>query len=75
MAGSCTSSLIKKICFAMYCLVFAAFLLEGAYFALKIFPEVGLFVNSQCNSRTPGWDGVVLGVKVNIAGYPGTVGP
>jgi hypothetical protein len=32
--------------------------------AYKIYPEIGMVVNSQCKNPTPSWNGKVLGLQV-----------
>ena len=45
------------------CLVLAFF--STSYLALKVFPEVGMVLKSQCSNPTPSWNGKILEFQVS----------
>jgi hypothetical protein len=37
---------------------------SSMYMTLKMYPEIGMVVKSQCKNPTPSWNGKVLGLQV-----------
>mmetsp|Transcript_3480 Transcript_3480/g.5430 ORF Transcript_3480/g.5430 Transcript_3480/m.5430 type:complete len:471 (+) Transcript_3480:84-1496(+) len=61
-----TFVLLATICF--FSLVGVS-LLSSLYIAYRVYPEIGMVVNSQCKNPTPGWNGKLRGVQIWKNGF------
>ena len=65
LCSSMKASTLSKCASVLVVLIFVCFAFETIEVTKKIFPEVGMVLNSRCNTPAPGWNGKLLGYKVS----------
>lgn len=59
------TSTLNKCGSILLLLILVCFIFETVEVTKRLFPEVGMVLNSQCNTPAPGWNGKLLGYRVS----------
>ena len=64
------TSITMKCCQISCAVIVLVIMLQSLYFTHKLFPEIGMVLQSQCRTPAPGWNGKLLGYEVeSIVAY------